>query len=234
MLITCHVCALLKFKQLAADPVQHLNTFLQQWKTTTTTAAIHPILPTFLTSWLSYLLTTIWSPSETSPEQAEREWKSFDQTYAEANRIFTGPGGAEAVGVWGKGMKKMAENLMHLAFRSANLSRDKRFSKPSISIDRVRKTFSAAAYAECRMDESDLVPKRGDEAFALGNICWRVYDQTYASMRPSVHVRLGAPCTSKAERVGYWYWLGKTSLAKGSVRRVSTWFRTIVSDLGGL
>jgi hypothetical protein len=108
-------------KQTSSGPVEHLNNFLQRWKTTNTTT-IHPILPTFLTSWLSYLLTTTWSPHETSPEQAEREWKAFDHTYAEANRIFTGPGGAEAVGVWGKGMKKMAENLMHLAFRVRSLA----------------------------------------------------------------------------------------------------------------
>lgn len=45
--------------------------------------------------------------------------------------------------------------------------------------------------------------------------------QTYASIRPSALSRLNAPCTSMAERVGYWYWTGKLSLAKGDVRRVS-------------
>lgn len=71
----------------------------------------------FLTAWINYLITTRWSYDETQPEQAEREWKSFDTTYAEANRIFTGPGSADSVGFLGKTMKKMAENLMHLAFR---------------------------------------------------------------------------------------------------------------------
>lgn len=45
--------------------------------------------------------------------------------------------------------------------------------------------------------------------------------QTYSSMRPSIQARLSAPCTSKAEEVGYWYWIGKLALAKGDVRRVS-------------
>jgi hypothetical protein len=40
-------------------------------------------------------------------------------------------------------------------------------------------------------------------------------------MRPSIQARLTAPCTSKAEEVGYWYWIGKLALAKGDVRRVS-------------
>lgn len=38
-------------------------------------------------------------------------------------------------------------------------------------------------FANSRMDESDTVPKRGDEAFALGNICWRVYDQVSGAFR---------------------------------------------------
>jgi hypothetical protein len=71
----------------------------------------------FLAAWINYLIQTTWSYEETSVEQGEREWKSFDAVYAEANRIFTGPGAADSVGFLGKAMKKMAENLMHLAFR---------------------------------------------------------------------------------------------------------------------
>ncbi|KAI5449722.1 hypothetical protein NCC49_004087 [Naganishia albida] len=207
--------------ELNANPSaapQHLSHTLRQ----------SPLLP-FLSTHLAYLLLTTWSPSAT-PHEAEREWKAFDAVYADAHRSFT-TGGAEGVGWLGRAMRKMAECLMHLAFRTAHLSRDKRFSAPSISIDRVRKTFSAAAYAECRMDKGDTVAKRGDETFALGNVCWKVYDQlhayrlldtviqTYASIRPSALSRLNAPCTSMAERVGYWYWTGKLSLAKGDVRR---------------
>lgn len=38
-------------------------------------------------------------------------------------------------------------------------------------------------------------------------------------MRPSTQDRLLASCTTKAERVGYWYWCGKLRLAKGDVRQ---------------
>ncbi|KAJ9092524.1 hypothetical protein QFC20_007337 [Naganishia adeliensis] len=171
----------------------HLQTTLRQ----------SPLLP-FLNTLIAYLLATSWNPQEPSPAVAEREWKLFDAVYAEANRLFTA-GGAEGAGFLGRGMRKMAENLMHLGFQTA--------------------------YAECRMDEGDTVAKRGDEAFALGNICWKVYDQlhayrlldtiiqTYNSIRPSPLARLAAPCTTMAERVGYWYWVGKLALAKGDVRR---------------
>lgn len=124
------------------------------------------------------------------------------------------------------------------------------------------------------MDEGDTVAKRGDEAFALGNICWKVYDQvrrsripqypslvqtflllarrsprscslrsqlhayrlldtiiqTYNSIRPSPLARLAAPCTTMAERVGYWYWVGKLALAKGDVRRVRSVFLICVRE----
>jgi hypothetical protein len=75
----------------------------------------------FLAAWINYLIQTTWSYEETSAEQGEREWKSFDAVYAEANRIFTGPGAADSVGFLGKAMKKMAENLMHLAFRVSSV-----------------------------------------------------------------------------------------------------------------
>ncbi|KAJ9098878.1 hypothetical protein QFC19_006216 [Naganishia cerealis] len=100
----------------ASDTIRHLDAFLARWKSGGN-AALHPVIPLFLSSWMSYITTTSWSSHETDPEQAEREWKSFDHTYAEANRIFTGAGAADSVGFLGKAMKKMAENLMHLAFR---------------------------------------------------------------------------------------------------------------------
>lgn len=63
------------------------------------------------------------------------------------------------------------------------------------------------------------------DTFLLNQLhAYRLLDtviQTYSSMRPSIQARLTAPCTSKAEEVGYWYWIGKLALAKGDVRRVS-------------
>jgi hypothetical protein len=80
-----------------------------------TTLRKSPLLP-FLNTLIAYLLATSWNPQEPSPATAEREWKTFDAVYAEANRLFTA-GGAEGAGYLGRGMRKMAENLMHLAFR---------------------------------------------------------------------------------------------------------------------
>lgn len=105
-----------RLPQNPSAALQYLNSFLSRWKSAGT-ATLHPVMQDFLTAWVSYIVQTTWSYQETSSEQGEREWKSFDATYAEANRIFTGPGPADSVGFLGKAMKKMAENLMHLAFR---------------------------------------------------------------------------------------------------------------------
>lgn len=40
-------------------------------------------------------------------------------------------------------------------------------------------------------------------------------------VKPSIQARLNAPATSKADRVGFWYWRGKMRLGKGQVREVS-------------
>lgn len=158
----------------------------------------------------------------------------FDAVYTEGNKVWQG---SPESGWLGRAMRKMAENLLHLAFRSATLSRDKRFTAPSISVDRVRRTFQIATVSECSSLE-DPTPKRGDMTFALGNICWKVYDQLqtyrlldtisqmYSTIRPSPQARLDAPCTSRAEVVGYWFWCGKLRLAKGDLREARDCLKT--------
>lgn len=41
-----------------------------------------------------------------------------------------------------------------------------------------------------RLDPGDTVAKRGDETFALGNVCWKVYDQVRFSCVGDQRVRL--------------------------------------------
>jgi hypothetical protein len=62
---------------------------------------------------LDYIKNTEWS-SEASKVQAEEEWKLFDAVYTEANKVWQG---SPDSGWLGRGMRKMAENLLHLAFR---------------------------------------------------------------------------------------------------------------------
>ena len=74
---------------------------------------LHPSLVSLILLLLEYIRQTEWS-SEASKTQAEEEWKLFDAVYMEANKVWQG---SPDSGWLGRGMRKMAENLLHLAFR---------------------------------------------------------------------------------------------------------------------
>lgn len=74
-------------------------------------------LITFIQLYLTYLSTARWDPDEicsSSPKQAEQEWRAFDLAYAEANRLWAADKDA---GWLGKGLRRMAEVAVMLAFR---------------------------------------------------------------------------------------------------------------------
>ena len=130
--------------------------------------ALHPSLMTMILLHLEYVRHTEWSAKATK-QQAEQEWKLFDAVYTEGNKVWQG---SPESGWLGRALRKMAENLLHLAFRvsshsalvympprtpthirtsvsqSATLSRDKRFTAPSVSVDRIRRTFQIATISE--------------------------------------------------------------------------------------
>jgi hypothetical protein len=62
---------------------------------------------------LEYISQTEWSAQATK-QQAEQEWKLFDAVYTEGNKVWQG---SPESGWLGRAMRKMAENLLHLAFR---------------------------------------------------------------------------------------------------------------------
>jgi hypothetical protein len=62
---------------------------------------------------LDYISVTDWS-AQASRQQAEQEWKMFDAVYTEGNKVWQG---SPESGWLGRAMRKMAENLLHLAFR---------------------------------------------------------------------------------------------------------------------
>lgn len=74
----------------------------------------HPSLVALLSLLLEYIKSTLWSNTEMSSDQADTEWKLFDAVYSEANKVWQG---SPESGWMGKAMRKMAENLLHLAFR---------------------------------------------------------------------------------------------------------------------
>lgn len=125
---------------------------------------------------------------------------------------------------------------LNLGLKTSRISRDKRFTAPSTTVDRIRRSFQIAVASDCRASPSEVnsPAKRGDVTFALGNLCFRVYTelkayrlldtiaQMYHASREGVRERLAAVSTSQAERVAYHYWSGTLRLAKGEIRAVST------------
>lgn len=166
---------------------------------------------------LDYISITDWSAQATR-QQAEQEWKMFDAVYTEGNKVWQG---SPESGWLGRAMRKMAENLLHLAFRVSLAAPDclsrglahiprpvsehsqqrcQEISdlqlRPSLSTgfggpSRLQLSpngeFRSAASSDPRQGShfvsahssslEDPTPKRGDMTFALGNICWKVYDQ---------------------------------------------------------
>jgi hypothetical protein len=176
---------------------------------------VHPSFITLVTLLLEYLRITTWS-SQTSPEQAAEEWKSFDAVYTEGNKVWQG---SPDSGWIGKGMRRMAENLLHLAFRVSRLSREldgevpMRFLRSlprfhgtrGLRLPRYLLTGSgelsksqryqngtispicpkqAPSHSQSSSSAENPAPKRGDMTFALGNICWKVYDQVRCNSNP--------------------------------------------------